>query len=177
MDRQHLSRALQPLLPELTRFARWLLGTDEAADELTHEVVVKALQHAESIQDPTRLKAWLFQTARNTHCDARRSAAVHERFVVLSGGRTEPGRIELPVYDLPNAIARLDVERALLALPEEVRSIILLVDLWEFSYDEIAAILDIPLNTVRSRIARARAKLLAELSANDGYRAAGGRSA
>lgn len=177
MDRQHLSRSLQPLLPELARFTRWLVGTVEAADELTHEVVVKALQHADSIQDPARLKAWLFQTARNTYCDARRSAAVHERFVVLSGGLAEPDRIDPPVHDLPDAVAKLDVERSLLALPEEVRSIILLVDLWEFSYEEIAAILDIPLNTVRSRIARARAKLLTQLSAKDDYRAAGGHSA
>lgn len=177
MDRQLLSRALQPLLPELTRFARWLVGSVEVADELTHEVVVKALQHADSIQDPTRLKAWLFRTARNTHWDSRRSAAVHERFVVLSGGRAESGTLDPPIQALPDAVAKLDVERALMALPEEVRSIILLVDMWEFSYEEIATILDIPLNTVRSRVARGRAKLLAQLSADDGYRTARGRSA
>jgi RNA polymerase sigma-70 factor (ECF subfamily) len=181
MDRDLLSGALRPLLPELTRFARWLVRPSESAvevaDELTHDVVVRALQHAGSIEDPTRLKAWLFRIARNTYCDGLRSRAVRDHFVVLDGGLAEDGMPSLPLAAPMPILDLIDVERALQSLPEGVRSVILLADLWQFSYEELAEILDIPLNTVRSRVARARARLAAQLCEAEIAPASGGRSA
>ncbi|MBA3547667.1 MAG: RNA polymerase sigma factor [Nannocystis sp.] len=162
MDRDLLVRALRPLLPELTRFARWVIGSPGEADDLVQEVVLRALQHGAEIQEPARLKAWLFRCTRNAHIDALRARAARERLVVLDGGELDA--CEVPAAPLP-AIERIDLERALAELPEYARTVILLAEVWQFSYDEIACILDIPLGTVRSRVSRARARLAASLAA------------
>jgi len=161
MDRDLLVRALRALLPDLTRFARWVVGSHGEADDLVHDVVLRALQHGAEIQDPTRLKSWLFRTTRNAHIDALRARAARERLVVLDGGDLD--ECEVPTAPLP-PLERIDLERALAELPEFSRIAVLLADVWQFSYAEIASILDIPLGTVRSRVARARARLAASLA-------------
>jgi RNA polymerase sigma-70 factor (ECF subfamily) len=177
MDRDLLARALRPLVPELTRFARWLVGSGQEADELVHEVVLRALEHAASIEEPARLRAWLFRTARNARVDLFRAGSARARLMVLDGGLNDLEEVSVSSDPLPPIIERVDVERALAKLPEFARSVVLLADLWELSYDEIAQILDIPVGTVRSRLARARARLSRLLLTDTPSSAARGDSA
>lgn len=174
MDRDLLTRALRPLLPELASFARWLVGTSQEADELVHEVVLRALEHAASIEDPARLRAWLFRTARNARVDLFRAGAARARLMVLEGGLEEIEDATLPSEPIPAVIDRVDLERALSKLPDLARATVLLADLWQFSYEEVATILDVPVGTVRSRLARARARLAQLLLADPSRQAAGG---
>lgn len=176
MDRDLLARALRPLVPELTSFARWLVGSGQEADELVHEVVLRALERAESIEDPSRLRAWLFRTARNARVDLLRSGAARARLMVLDGGLEDLEDATVPADPVPAMLDRVDVEKALAKLPEIARAAVLLADLWQFSYEEVASILDIPVGTVRSRLARARARLAQLLLADASGRAAGGDS-
>ena len=177
MDRDLLARALRPLVPELTSFARWLVGSSQEADELVHDVVLRALEHAATIEDPLRLRAWLFRTARNARVDLLRSGAARSRLMVLEGGLEDFEDAAVPANPVPAILDRVDVERALAKLPEIARAAVLLADLWEFSYEEVAIILDIPVGTVRSRLARARARLAQLLLTDAANRAAGGDSA
>ncbi len=174
MDRDLLTRALRPLLPELASFARWLVGSSQEADELVHEVVLRALENAASIEDPSRLRAWLFRTARNARVDIFRAGAARARLMLLDGGLEDLEDAELPADPLPALVDRVDVERALAKLPELARATVLLADLWQFPYDEVATILDVPVGTVRSRLARARARLAQLLLTDVTQHAAGG---
>jgi RNA polymerase sigma-70 factor (ECF subfamily) len=176
MDRDLLARALRSLVPELTRFARWLVGSGQEADDLVHEVVLRALERSETIDDPSRLRAWLFRTARNARIDLLRSGAARSRLMVLDGGLEDLEDASVPADPVPAILDRVDVEKALAKLPETARAAVLLADLWQFSYEEVATILDVPAGTVRSRLARARARLAQLLLADAAGRAAGGAS-
>lgn len=176
MDRDLLARALRPLVPELTSFARWLVGSVQEADDLVHEVVLRALENAGTIDDPTRLRAWLFRTARYARVDIFRAGVARSRLMVLEGGIEELEDTAVPTDPVPAILDRVDVEKALAKLPEIARAAVLLADLWQFSYEEVATILEIPVGTVRSRLARARARLAQLLLNEAANRAAGGDS-
>jgi RNA polymerase sigma-70 factor (ECF subfamily) len=105
-------------------------------------------------QPGTDLRAWLFTILHNQHCNELRRT------------RREGFSVELdqapPVSVRPNAIAVLelrDLERAINGLPQDQRTVVLLIGLEEMPYDRVAAILNVPVGTVRSRLARGRAKL------------------
>ncbi len=174
MDSRLLARELIPLLPELTCFARWLVGSQKEADDLTQDVVLRALEHAADIKDPTRLRAWLFRTARNARVDGLRASEARARLTLVEGGLEDLKSVTLPADPGLAILDRMEVENALAKLPEPARVAVLLVDLWQFSYEEVASILDVPMGTVRSRVARARAHLAQLLLADATTRATGG---
>ena len=147
-----------PHLPRLRRHARLLTGDTARADDLLQDTLERALLKAAlwrpELGGPDRsqaLRAWLLSLMHrvflNQLRDERRHP--HEEFDdALHGGQLEPG---LPL--------RLDLERALAALPAAAREVLLLVCVEELSYQETAAVLDVPLGTVMSRLARARERL------------------
>lgn len=147
-----------PHLPRLRRHARLLTGDTARADDLLQDTLERALLKAAlwrpELGGPDRsqaLRAWLLSLMHrvflNQLRDERRHP--HEEFDdALHGGHLEPG---LPL--------RLDLERALAALPAAAREVLLLVCVEELSYQETAAVLDVPLGTVMSRLARARERL------------------
>jgi RNA polymerase sigma-70 factor (ECF subfamily) len=163
MRRRDLATHLAPLLGELTRFARWLTAAPHDADEVVQETLTRALLHHDDLADAKRLRAWLFQIARNVHVDLRRAQAGRDRFVVLEGGLEELAALETPPVALPALIEPADLERALAQLSEGSRTALLLTDVWEFDHEEVARILDVPVGTVKSRVARSRARLAAIL--------------
>jgi RNA polymerase sigma-70 factor (ECF subfamily) len=167
MHRAALGKRLPERLDDLYRFARCLERMPADAEDLVQECVTRALDRAEDLRDPEALRTWLFRTMHRLHIDRRRGAATRSRFVVLEGGLDELG---------PHSIGNLDadvlrresaeqVERALRTLSEEQRAAIVLVDVWEFTYEETAAIVDAPIGTVRSRVFRGRVGLALALGA------------
>lgn len=167
MRRDQLAQRLIGLLGELTRFAQWLVGDGQAVDDVVQEAASRALAGAASLRQEGRLKAWLFQIVRNVYLDHRRGQVTRDRLVVLEGGRDDLPEIELQQGQL-GGFDRRDLERALSELPEHARSALLLSDLWGFDVEEIAAILDVPAGTVKSRVARARSRVVATLTGQDG---------
>jgi len=163
MRREEVARHLEALLGELTRFARWLVPSDHDADETVQNALIRALDGAAELRDPSAVRAWLFRIARNAHVDLQRGHAARDRFVVLEGGLEDLVAVEGPPADLPT-VEPIDLERALAQLPEGARTALLLTDLWGFDHEEVSKILDIPLGTVKSRVARARARVAAILS-------------
>jgi RNA polymerase sigma-70 factor (ECF subfamily) len=155
-----------PLAVELTRFARWLASATHDADDVVQETLIRALRARDVPPSERALRAWLFRIARNVHVDQRRAQAARDRFVVLEGGRDDLEELEEPVTTTAHDIDRTDLERALAELPEGTRAALVLTDVWEFDHAEVAAILDVPVGTVKSRVARGRARLAAILASD-----------
>ena len=145
---------IEVLIPSLRRYARAMVRDPVAADDLVQDSLAQALGKIHLWEDGTDLRAWLFTILHNRHISLARQAA-RRRVVELK--RLKPSS-EL----LPNQIARLelrDLERAIARLPEEQRSLILLVGLEGMSYEEAASVVDLPVGTVRSQVSRGRETL------------------
>ena len=139
----------------LYNFALRLSKRPSDADDLVQETYLRAFRFAHRFAPGTHLRAWLFQILRNTFLTFYRRES--HRLVVFDkdaiDGPDEGWEVE--VSPSPVATA-LDLERAIGALPEEFRSVLLLADLEGFALGEIAEIMDTPIGTVKSRLFRAR---------------------
>jgi RNA polymerase sigma-70 factor (ECF subfamily) len=144
------------LLPRLRRFARGLAGAADQADDLMQASVEKALRHLDQFETGTRMDAWMFRIIRNTWIDQIRSRRVtvdidddaSETLIGSDGRQTTEARLHLA-----------EVHRAMARLPEEQRSVLMLVCVEGMRYREAAAVLDVPEGTVMSRLNRARLAL------------------
>lgn len=152
---------LVALLPRLRRFAVSLVGNLDQADDLVQQACEKALVRQEQWQEGSRLDSWLYKIIQNLYIDGlrsqgRRSQHLHEDSIdelVDSSSKSLAEQEEL-----------LSVTSNLIhELPEEQRVVMLLVAVEEHSYREAAEILQIPVGTVMSRLARARTKIIAML--------------
>ncbi len=146
---------LEPQIPGLRRYAWALLRDDEAADDLVQDTLERAIRHWSQRRRDRDLKAWLFAIQRNLFLNAvrqRKTRGVTVGVELLENTSASAGG--------PDAHADLrDVLTGLDALPEEQRSVLLLVGVEDLSYEQVAQVLDIPVGTVMSRLSRARARL------------------
>ena len=131
-----------------------IAGGNDAGDDLVQSTVERALMRSDQWQQGTRLDSWMFRIAQNIRIDQARAAKVRgvqvdvDELVTLEG---EDGRATVEARsDLAAA------QRAMAALPEDQRALMALVVLDGQSYKDAAEILDIPVGTVMSRLARAR---------------------
>lgn len=163
------------LLGSLERVARRLTCNDADAEDLVAETVARAWRALDSLESEAAFRAWIFRILNNTFISERRRIAARPQFEALDcddPDASEPGFSIFeqmhqpfllwfgnPEQELLDKLLREDLERALCTLPEHHRVVVLLADLEEFNYAEIAAALDIPVGTVRSRLARARGAL------------------
>jgi RNA polymerase sigma-70 factor, ECF subfamily len=151
-------------LPELTSLynhARWLVRDDAEAEDLVQETLTKALRAFSSFRIGTNFRAWIFRIQKNTFLTSR-TALAHTRteFLedqaeaeeLLSGGKNP----ELEMVQLNNAAL---LHTALAELPVPLREVLVLCEMEDFKYREIAEILDIPMGTVMSRLSRGRQML------------------
>ncbi len=162
MARTDFGRLALPHLDALYRTARRLTRRSGEAEDLVQETFLEGFRCADSLRDPGRTRAWLFRILRNVwfHKGQRRRP---ER--PLDEGEAEAGNLE---EELLAGSFSEEVARGLGALPEEYRTALLLVTVDELTYDEVAEAMGCPIGTVRSRVARARALLAAELVAVHG---------
>ena len=147
------------------------------AEDLLQETYLRAYSHYRGFQEGTHLKAWLFRILKNGFINGYRQRKAGPREVDLERGETtfeeEVESVTLPAATPEDELLEktLDggVARALSALPEDFRIVVELVDLQDFSYREVADILEIPLGTVMSRLYRGR-RLLEEALLSYGRR-------
>jgi RNA polymerase sigma-70 factor, ECF subfamily len=154
-----------PLLPSLYNVAFWLSRNPADAEDLVQETFLKGLRGFGSFEPGSNFKAWIFRILRNTYLTSRTGLAAM-RTVALEDelGETDAlpeGAIEreTPERNLLRLNDRAALEDAMEKLPPPLLEVILLCDVEEMKYREIAAVLEIPIGTVMSRIARARAAL------------------
>lgn len=155
-------RLIEPHIPALRRYARALMRERAAADDLVQDCLERAISrwHQRRLEDDAR--AWIFTILHNLAMTRLRRASQRPVHVGLddadaanlaSAARQEDG---LRHRDLLNALAQL---------PDEQRTVLLLVTVEELSYAETARVLDVPIGTVMSRLSRARARLVKLMSA------------
>jgi RNA polymerase sigma-70 factor (ECF subfamily) len=148
-----------PLMPSLYNHAFWLTRNEAEAEDLVQETFAKAFPAFDTFQTGTNFKAWIFRILRNTFLTTRAGIAT-ARTVFLED---HPGTLDTTAASEPTPednLIRLDNQAALqLALEElepPLREALLLCDVEEMKYKDIALILDVPIGTVMSRISRAR---------------------
>jgi RNA polymerase sigma-70 factor (ECF subfamily) len=158
-SQQRVQRLVDEHYLSLYRYAYRLSGTSADADDLTQEAFCKAQLNLGQLQDPCRAKAWLFCILRNVYLQKAR-AEKKRRYVSLTDLNEVPERPSGPL--LPIDPERL--QEALNELPESFRTPVILYYFEDFSYRDIAQQMDLPLGTVMSRLARAKAHLRARLT-------------
>lgn len=145
---------IEPHIPALRRYAFALLRDRDRADDLVQDTLERALSRWLLRRTDGDVRAWLFTILRNLHVsrwrnERRRGANVDLDETAVPG---VPARQE-------TALEVHDVLAALDQLPEEQKSLLLLVGVEDFSYDDAARILGMPIGTVMSRLSRARQRL------------------
>jgi len=150
-----------PLLGRLYNFARWLSRDDAEAEDLVQETYARALKGFGSFQPGTNFAAWMFRILRNAFLTARSGASKRQHISIQEEGEEAvlPSTQETPESLLISARTQQQIQAALERLPEVYREVVLLCDVEEMSYREIAELLQVPIGTVMSRIARARRAL------------------
>jgi RNA polymerase sigma-70 factor, ECF subfamily len=159
-NREFESLAL-PLLESLYNFAHWQAQSREEAQDLVQETFAKALRGFSSFERGTNFKAWIFRILRNTFLTSRTGLKAMP-MADVDDPAVEPALIDSrgdPESLLLKASDRESLHRALEQLPAPYREIILLCDVEEMRYQEIAELLQVPIGTVMSRLARGRAKM------------------
>lgn len=149
-----------PLFDSLYNLAHWLTQNREEAEDLVQETYVKALKGFSSFQPGTNFRAWMYRILRNTFLTSR--TGLRERNTVALEPEAEellPGGPETPESILIDRANEQLVQNAIEQLPVIYREVLLLCEVEEMSYQEIADVLSIPMGTVMSRLARARKAL------------------
>lgn len=166
LNQKEFEKLALPLLDPLYNFARWMCHDADEARDLVQETFAKALKALSSFQEGTNFRAWMFRILRNTFLTSR--TGLERRNTVQE---SEEGFAESVVtHDTPELalVRRADTELvrdAIAALPAGFQEVLVLADLEELKYQEIADALMIPIGTVMSRLARAR-NLLRQSIAN-----------
>ena len=140
------------------------------AEDLVQDTVVRALRFKDRFEPGTNLRAWLYTILHNTWRNRVRDTAREatdvdsERIEELAATADGPAVVETPERVLLRSTMDADLKEALDELPEAFRQAVWLRDVEEFSYAEIAKMLDVPIGTVMSRISRGRRQLFDKLS-------------
>jgi len=153
-----------PLFDQLYNFAHWLTHDAPEAEDLVQETYVKALRGFSGFQLGTNFRAWMFRILRNTFLTSRtglKSAAISDDEVDFDQIATAAPNPESVLIAQTN---RELVRQALTDLPLPYREILLLCEVEEMSYEEMAQVLAVPVGTVMSRLYRARKALRALLA-------------
>lgn len=154
-------RRIEPYLGRLFGYAFALAQDREAARDLVQECALKALEARRTPADEAAYRAWLFRILRNAFIDGRRRARLEaeQAQVVETGWDVWQSASRL--------ISELAVRQAMARLTGPHREIVGLVDVAGFTYAESAALLELPVGTVMSRLARARRSLLELVQASN----------
>jgi RNA polymerase sigma-70 factor (ECF subfamily) len=144
--------------PNLYRYAYRLTGSAADAEDLTQDTFCKAQLQMGQLRDPARAKAWLFSILRNAYLHKTRSLRLHHHVSLDHVGDVA----EMLPDPLPE-IEPAALQQALDELPEVFRTPVILYYFEDFSYRDIAEQMDLPMGTVMSRLARAKAYLRGRL--------------
>jgi len=152
-----IAHLIEPVIPALRRYARTFVRDAADADDLVQDTLERAISRWHQRRSDGETRTWLFTILHNLAVNHLRRAARRGREVPLD----DAGESDVGVPSTQeDALRRDDILGAVGQLPDDQRSVLLLVSIEDVSYTEAARILDIPIGTVMSRLARARARLL-----------------
>ena len=169
-DRAWFEGAVLDVLPNLLSTAMRLTRNTADAEDLVAEATAKAWLNLRALREREHFRGWIFRILTNLFLSSRRARGSKPREESLDEGTVEFSLFErlhqpfllwwsTPEQEFLDKLAREDLSRAIEALPEIFRVVVTLVDVQEFSYHEVASLLEVPVGTVRSRLARGRSLL------------------
>src|SRR4029079_10517737 len=160
---------LEPLFATAMRLTR----NRADAEDLVQDTMVRALRFRDRFEPGTNLRAWLYTILHNTWRNRIRDTAREatdvdsDRIEELAARADGPAEVDTPERMLIRSTMDVDLKEALDGLPDAFRQAVWLRDVEEFSYAEIAKMLDVPIGTVMSRISRGRRQLYEKLTKQD----------
>lgn len=162
-----------PHLSALFRVAMWLVKDRTEAEDLVQDTFTQALQSFHRYEQGTNCHAWLIRVMFHINSNRRR---VKARFQLFS--ETDERIAETVAFDppTPEGLTEEEVLRALRNLPPQFEEVVLLADVEEMTYQEIADALDVPIGTVMSRLHRGRKLMRAALASYANSRGIGGQN-
>ena len=163
--RQAVRDEMIVLLPRLRRFARSLTRNAADADDLLQLTVERALVKQEQWTPGTRLDSWMYRIMKNIWIDEIRARTRRTEVFAPEVAGEQVGA-EDPQFE--RRLRAMSVEQAMEALPDEQRLAVGLVLVEGLSYREAADVMDVPMGTLTSRLARGRAALEARLNPQEG---------
>lgn len=159
-----------PHLDALYNFGLRLTSDPNDAEDLVQDTIVKAYRFFDSYEKGTNAKAWLFRILKNSYINNYRKKSkkpqevdydeVASFYESIRAERTETSDMEDKMF---RELIDDDISNALDEIPEDFRTVVLLCDVEDFTYEEIANMLDVPIGTIRSRLHRGRNLLKAQL--------------
>ena len=153
-DMAHL---IEPVIPSLRRYARTFVRDAAAADDLVQDTLERAISRWHQRRSDGETRTWLFTILHNLAVNHLRRSARRGRELPLD----DAGESDIAVPPTQeDTLRHEEILAAVGQLPDDQRSVLLLVSIEDASYAEAARILDVPIGTVMSRLARARARLL-----------------
>lgn len=155
-------RLIEPLIPALRRYARALMRERAAADDLVQDCLERAISRWHQRRQEDDARSWIFAILHNLAMTRLRRASQRPVHVPLDD--TEAAHLSFAPRQ-EDGLRHRDLMDALAELPEEQRTVLLLVTVEELSYADTARVLDIPIGTVMSRLSRARERLSGLMSA------------
>ena len=170
-DRVRFEEEALQLSDQVYRVARRLAGSREEAEDLVQDTYARAFRSWQQYQPGTNLRAWLLRILTNLNIDRGRRQQrtppmqgleandyfLYDRLTEGDGGLSDEDRVV-------ERLSQDDIVSALSSVPHDFRDVIVLVDIGDFSYQDAANILDIPIGTVMSRLHRGRRVLKRELA-------------
>lgn len=175
ISREAFEKQVLALVGCMHGVARRLTRNDTDAEDLVAETVARAWKALDSLKSDAAFRAWIFRILHNTFVSERRRANARPQCDPIEGEDLDEAEpvfsifeqmhqpfllwFSNPEQEFLDRLLREDLERALATLPEHHRVVVILADLEEFNYREIADALGVPVGTVRSRLARARGTL------------------
>lgn len=151
-----LMAEMESCIPALRRYARSLLHDHQEVDDLVHDCIARALDQLHTRRDDGNLRAWLFAIMHNLFVSRVRRDNRRGRPVGIEDVSEDLLSVQ-PAQD--GHMRSRDLMHAVSGLPEEQRSVLLLVCVEELSYADVARVLGIPIGTVMSRLSRARERV------------------
>lgn len=156
-DVESMRVAIIAALPRLRRFCQSMAGNPADGDDLMQSTVERALARSDQFREGTRVDSWMFRIAQNLQIDKVRAAGRRGTAVPVDGLHDLAGDDGRVLTENRNELAV--VQRSLGTVPDDQRAAFLLVVVEGMSYRDAAEALDVPVGTIMSRIARARARI------------------
>jgi RNA polymerase sigma-70 factor (ECF subfamily) len=161
--RRRFEAQVLPHLDAAYAFARWLSRSPAAAEDVVQEAVLRAFRGFDALRG-SDVKAWLLTIVRNCHLTTVKQQQRHALVPLPEEDDAQDGAPMIATTPDPESVAiqrdaERSLERLIATLPEEYREVLVLREIDDLGYREIAVMLDVPIGTVMSRLARARGAL------------------
>ena len=169
-DRVRFEEEILELSDQVYRVARRLVSSREEAEDLVQDAYARAFRSWRSYTPGTNLRAWLFRILTNLNIDRGRRQQRAPDFQPMEEGdyylynRLEEAGVPDDEERVVERLSQDGIVQALSAVPHNFRDVVVLVDIGDFTYEDAAQILDIPIGTVMSRLHRGRRILKRELA-------------